>query len=69
MREIVLYICFTFAVTMLTSCGDDKSRDERAREAQRAIQEGSQKERQLYEGMQKQTEGLEKKPAEQKTKN
>jgi hypothetical protein len=69
MREIALSLCFILAVTMLAGCGDDKSRDERAREAQRAMQEGAQKERQLYEGMQKQAEGLEKKPAEQKPKN
>lgn len=47
--------------------GDEKSSDERAKEAQRAIQEGTQKERQMYEGMQKGVEGLERK-AEEKAK-
>jgi hypothetical protein len=69
MRETALSVCFILTVTVLAGCGDDKSRDERDREVQRAIQEGTQKERQLYEGMQKQLEGLEKKPADQKTKN
>jgi hypothetical protein len=47
--------------------GDQKSSDERAKEAQRAMQEGAEKERKMYEGMQKGVEGLEKK-AEEKTK-
>jgi hypothetical protein len=56
------------AVLGLTGCGgDQKSSEERAQEAQKAIQEGTSKERQMYEGMQKGVEGLEKQ-AEQKTK-
>jgi hypothetical protein len=52
----------------LTACGGDKkSSDERAQEAQRAIQEGMAKEKKMYEGMTKGAEGLEKK-AEEKTK-
>jgi hypothetical protein len=53
---------------VLPACGgDQKSSDERAKEAQRAMQEGIQKEQKMYEGMQKGVEGLEKK-AEEKTK-
>jgi hypothetical protein len=52
----------------LPGCGgDQKSSDERAKEAQRAMQEGADKERKMYEGMQKGVEGLEKK-AEEKTR-
>jgi hypothetical protein len=52
----------------LAACGgDQKSSDDRTKEAQKAIQEGMQKEKQMYEGMQKGVEGLEKK-AEEKTK-
>jgi hypothetical protein len=52
----------------LTACGGDKkSSDERAQEAQRAIQEGMAKEKKMYEGMTKGGEALEKK-AEEKTK-
>ena len=55
-------------VLALSGCGgDQKSSDERAKEAQRAMQEGADKERKMYEGMQKGVEGLEKK-AEEKTK-
>jgi hypothetical protein len=53
---------------VLAACGgDQKSSDERAQEVQRAMQEGAEKERRLYEGMQKGVEGMEKK-AEEKTK-
>jgi hypothetical protein len=69
MRGIALSGAVILVVTVLAGCGDDKSREERNREAQRAIQEGAQKERQLYEGMQKQLEKPEKKPADQKATN
>jgi hypothetical protein len=65
-----LSVCATLTVILLAACGgDNKSSEERAKEAQRAIQEGAQKEKQLYEGMQKQAEALEKKVEEQKAKN
>ena len=55
-------------ILALPGCGgDQKSSDERAKEAQKAIQEGMQKEKQMYEGMQKGAEALEKK-VEEKTK-
>src|SRR5918999_4471883 len=45
------------------ACGDKKDSAARDQEAQKAIQEGMQKERQMYEGMQK---GVEKKLQESK---
>jgi hypothetical protein len=55
-------------ILAVTACGgDQKSSDERTKEAQRAMQEGAEKERRMYEGMQKGVEGLEKKAGE-KTK-
>ena len=50
----------------ICSCGDKKDSADRNLEAQKAIQEGMQKEKQMYEGMQKGVEGLEKKMQEQK---
>ena len=55
-------------ILALPGCGgDQKSSDDRAKEAQKAIQEGMQKEKQMYEGMQKGAEALQKQ-AEEKTK-
>jgi uncharacterized protein YllA (UPF0747 family) len=50
----------------ICSCGDKKDSADRNLEAQKAIQEGMQKEKQMYEGMQKGVEGLEKKMQEQR---
>ncbi|MBI4528989.1 MAG: hypothetical protein HY695_34765 [Deltaproteobacteria bacterium] len=48
-------------------CGkDEKSSAERDAEVQKALQQGAQKERQMYEGMQKGVEDLEKKAQEKK---
>lgn len=70
MRKSASSVCAMVGVMLLAACGgDNKSSEERAKEAQRAIQEGAQKEKQLYEGMQKQAEALEKKVEEQKAKN
>jgi hypothetical protein len=55
-------------ILVLPACGgDQKSSDERAQEAQRAIQEGMAKEKKMYEGMTKRAKALQKK-AEEKTK-
>jgi hypothetical protein len=55
-------------ILALPACGGDKkSSDEQAKEAQKAIAEGMQKEKSMYEGMVKGVEGLEKK-AQEKTK-
>ncbi|HXF75062.1 MAG TPA: hypothetical protein VNN13_03140 [Methylomirabilota bacterium] len=54
------------AVVVLSACGDKKDAAEREKEAQRAIQEGVQKEKAMLEGMVKGAEGVEKKTAEHK---
>jgi hypothetical protein len=41
-------------------CGDKEDSARRTEEAQKAIQQGAQRERQMYEGMQKGAENLEK---------
>lgn len=54
-------------VSALSACGGDKKDSaDRENEAQKAIQQGMQKEKAMYEGMQKGVENLEKKTAEQK---
>jgi hypothetical protein len=45
----------------LSDCGDKKDSAEREKEAQKVIQEGMQKEKAMYEGMQKGVEDLQKK--------
>ena len=45
----------------LSGCGDKKDSAEREKEAQKLIQEGMQKEKAMYEGMQKGVEELQKK--------
>ncbi|MGH7824342.1 MAG: hypothetical protein ACREQ7_04095 [Candidatus Binatia bacterium] len=69
MTKIISSGCAVLVLVLLAACGNDKSREERAQEAQRAIQQGAQKERQLYEGVQKQVQDLDKKTQEQKAKN
>jgi len=52
-----------------SGCGkDEKSSADKAAEAQRAIQQGGEKERKMVEGMQKGMESLEKSIQEQKEK-
>jgi hypothetical protein len=51
----------------LSACGkDDKDSAVRDAEIQKKLQEGSQRERQMYEGMQKGVENLEKQSSPQK---
>ena len=51
----------------LSACGkDDKDRAARDAEIQKKLQEGSQRERQMYEGMQKGAENLEKQSSPEK---
>jgi len=63
-RMIPAFAC----LLALSACGDKKDSAQREQEAQKAIQEGMQKEKQMFEGMQKGVETLEKKAAEQATK-
>ena len=51
----------------LSACGGDKKDSaDRENEAQKAIQQGMQKEKAMYEGMQKGVENIEKKMEEKK---
>ena len=51
----------------LSACGkDDKDSATRDAEIKKALQEGSQREKQMYEGMQKGIENLEKQSSPQK---
>ena len=61
--QLSLAIALALAVS---ACGDKKDSAEKQGEAQKAIQEGMQKERSMMEGMQKGVEGVEKKATEQK---
>jgi hypothetical protein len=61
--QLLLIVAIAFAIS---ACGDKKDSAARDQEAQRAIQEGMQKERKMYEGMQKGVESVEKKTQEQK---
>ena len=63
LQRLVIISVLAFAVS---SCGDKKDSADRNLEAQKAIQEGMQKEKQMYEGIQKGAENLEKKVQEQK---
>jgi hypothetical protein len=55
-------------ICALSACGGDKNDStDRQNEAQKAIQEGMQKEKAMYEGMQKGVENVQKK-AEETTK-
>ena len=56
-----------FLACALSACGGDKKESaEREKEAQKVIQEGVQKEKAMFEGMQKGVENIEKKMQEQK---
>ena len=59
-------ILVTAALVAFASCGDKKDSAEREKAAQKAIQEGMQKEKAMMEGMAKGVEGMEKKMSEQK---
>lgn len=63
MGRIKAFGFMLLVILAVPSCGKDEKRDQ---EIQKAIQEGAQKEKQLYEGMQKGVEKLEKGVQEQK---
>ena len=59
---IVLMLSLSFS-----ACGkNDKSSAERDAEVQKTLQQGMQREKQMYEGMQKNVESLEQKNQEKK---
>jgi hypothetical protein len=66
MKEIAnLSMAIAIAIA-ISGCGDKKDSADTAAEAQKAVQEGMQKERAMMEGMQKGVENIEKKMTEQK---
>lgn len=66
MNKLAQLIFIAAIAVAISACGD-KEKDSAARDqaAQRAIQEGMQKERKMYEGMQKGVESLEKRTPDQ----
>lgn len=69
MNRIAGTMLVTACVLALSACGGDKKDSaERDKEVQKQIQEGMQKEKALFEGMQKNVETLEKKVEEQTKK-
>ena len=63
----IAQVLLAIAVSLVVwACGDKKDSAEKQAEAQKAIQEGMQKERSMMEGMQKGVENIEKKMTEQK---
>ena len=61
-----LTLALGIAVALSACGGDKKDSADRAAEAQKAMQEGMQKEQKMMEGMVKGVETMEKKPAETK---
>jgi hypothetical protein len=69
MKQLIRIIVIAGMIGGFSACGDKKDSAEREREAQRAIQEGVQKEKAMMEGMQKGVENLEKKTTAEKEAN
>jgi outer membrane lipoprotein-sorting protein len=66
MKKIVYGFCVMAISLTLSACGDKKDSATTAQEAQKAIQEGMQKEKSMMEGMVKGVETMEKKMTEPK---
>jgi hypothetical protein len=68
--KTLLGTCFVvlFAVAVSGCGGDDRTQAERDAEIQKTLQDAGQKERQMYEGMRKGVEEIEKKALEEKGK-
>ena len=63
---LITAMVFVLAIGV-SACGkDDKDSAAREAEIKKTLQEGSQRERQMYEGMQKGVENLEKQSSERK---
>jgi hypothetical protein len=69
MKQLIRIMVIAGMIGGFSACGDKKDSAEREREAQRAIQEGVQKEKAMMEGMQKGVENLEKKTTAEKEAN
>lgn len=65
MNKLAQLIFIAAIAVAISACGDKKDSAARDQAAQRAIQEGMQKERKMYEGMQKGVESLEKRTPDQ----
>jgi hypothetical protein len=69
MKKFAL-VMWALVVFVGFGCGkDEKSTADRDAEIKKALQQGAQKEQQMYEGMQKGVENLEKGMKEQKEKS
>jgi hypothetical protein len=68
MRYLVIGLAMAAAVSVLGCGKDDKSSAERDAEAQKVLQQGADREKKMYEGMQKGVENIEKKVEDQKAK-
>jgi hypothetical protein len=66
MKQLIRMIIIAGMIAGFSACGDKKDSAERTQEAQRAMQEGVQKERAMMEGMQKGVENMEKKMTAEK---
>lgn len=66
MKQLIRLMITLSMIAGFAACGDKKDSAERSQEAQRAMQEGAQKEKAMIEGMQKGVENMEKKEATKK---
>ena len=66
MRQFVVLIGMCVLLAVSSACGEKKDNAARDQEAQKAIQEGMQKEKAMVEGMQKGAENIEKNLTDQK---
>jgi hypothetical protein len=66
MTKLIGMIIIAGTIASLSACGDKKDSTEAAKDAQKIIQEGMQKEKSMVEGMVKAGENLDKKMPEQK---
>jgi hypothetical protein len=65
--KINLLVIMLMLLMSFSACGkDDRSSAERDAEVQKTLQQGMQREKQMYEGMQKNVETLEQKNQEKK---
>jgi hypothetical protein len=69
MRTVLITAAMLALAMGLSACGkNDKDSAARDAEIQKTLQEGSQRERQMYEGMQKGVENLEKQSSQKPDK-
>jgi hypothetical protein len=66
MKQFICGAAIAGMIFGFSACGDKKDSADKAAEAQKAIQEGMQKEQKMMEGMLKGAESIDKKMTEQK---